>query len=103
MIAAWRLALRIASGKCTATAAVAINVVHGICYAFFFATVYIFVDAAFPKDVPNGHRLINRSDRDVSVPVELRLAEDLATFAPGPDHEQIARGARVARAVLQSA
>lgn len=23
---------------------------HGICYAFFFATVYIFVDAYFPKD-----------------------------------------------------
>ncbi|MBX9580195.1 MAG: MFS transporter [Gemmataceae bacterium] len=31
--------------------AVLINVVHGICYAFFFATVYIFVDAFFPKDV----------------------------------------------------
>jgi nucleoside transporter len=30
---------------------VAIQVVHGICYAFFFATVYIFVDAYFPKDV----------------------------------------------------
>ena len=27
-----------------------INVVHGICYAFFFATVYIFVDEVFPKD-----------------------------------------------------
>jgi MFS family permease len=27
-----------------------INVVHGICYAFFFATVYIFVDAFFPED-----------------------------------------------------
>src|SRR5437868_9669517 len=23
---------------------------HGICYAFFFATVYIFVDEFFPKD-----------------------------------------------------
>ncbi len=32
-------------------AAVAINAVHGICYAFFFATVYIFVDEFFPKDV----------------------------------------------------
>jgi len=31
-------------------AAVAINAVHGICYAFFFATVYIFVDEYFPKD-----------------------------------------------------
>lgn len=29
---------------------VAIQIVHGICYAFFFATVYIFVDAYFPKD-----------------------------------------------------
>ena len=31
-------------------AAVAINVIHGICYAFFFATLYIFVDEFFPKD-----------------------------------------------------
>jgi nucleoside transporter len=31
--------------------AVAVNVLHGICYAFFFATVYIFVDEFFPKDV----------------------------------------------------
>jgi nucleoside transporter len=30
--------------------AVTINVLHGICYAFFFATVYIFVDEFFPKD-----------------------------------------------------
>ena len=30
--------------------AVAANVLHGICYAFFFATVYIFVDEFFPKD-----------------------------------------------------
>jgi nucleoside transporter len=29
---------------------VASNVVHGLCYAFFFATVYIFVDEYFPKD-----------------------------------------------------
>lgn len=29
---------------------VGINVLHGICYAFFFATVYIFVDEFFPKD-----------------------------------------------------
>jgi hypothetical protein len=26
-------------------------VLHGICYAFFFVTVYIFVDAVFPKDI----------------------------------------------------
>ena len=30
--------------------AILINVLHGICYAFFFATVYIFVDEFFPKD-----------------------------------------------------
>ena len=29
---------------------VGVNILHGICYAFFFATVYIFVDAYFPKD-----------------------------------------------------
>jgi len=28
-----------------------VNVLHGICYAFFFATVYIFVDEFFPTDV----------------------------------------------------
>jgi MFS family permease len=28
-----------------------IQAVHGVCYAFFFATVYIFVDAYFPKDI----------------------------------------------------
>src|SRR5207253_2056639 len=27
-----------------------VNVLHGICYAFFFATVYIFVDEFFPKN-----------------------------------------------------
>jgi MFS family permease len=30
---------------------VAIQLLHGICYAFFFATVYIYVDEAFPKDI----------------------------------------------------
>lgn len=29
---------------------IASNVVHGFCYAFFFASVYIFVDEKFPKD-----------------------------------------------------
>ncbi len=29
----------------------AVIALHGICYAFFFATVYIFVDKTFPKDV----------------------------------------------------
>ncbi len=30
---------------------ISVNVLHGICYAFFFATVYIFVDEFLPKDV----------------------------------------------------
>lgn len=30
---------------------IVVQVLHGVCYAFFFATVYIFVDAYFPKDV----------------------------------------------------
>lgn len=30
---------------------IVVQIVHGICYAFFFATVYIFVDEHFPKDV----------------------------------------------------
>ena len=29
---------------------VLVQLLHGICYAFFFAAVYIFVDAYFPKD-----------------------------------------------------
>jgi nucleoside transporter len=29
---------------------IVVQILHGICYAFFFATVYIFVDAYFPKD-----------------------------------------------------
>ncbi|HEX7821653.1 MAG TPA: MFS transporter [Sphingobium sp.] len=32
-------------------AIIAVQLLHGICYAFFFATVYIFVDEIFPKDV----------------------------------------------------
>lgn len=29
---------------------IVVQLLHGVCYAFFFATVYIFVDAHFPKD-----------------------------------------------------
>ena len=35
----------------TAANVIVVQVLHGICYAFFFATVYIFVDEYFPKDV----------------------------------------------------
>jgi MFS family permease len=38
----------------TPAPAILINVLHGICYAFFFATVYIFVDEFFPKDVASS-------------------------------------------------
>jgi nucleoside transporter len=31
-----------------------VQMLHGVCYAFFFATVYIFVDEYFPKDVRNS-------------------------------------------------
>jgi nucleoside transporter len=34
----------------SATVIVLVQILHGICYAFFFATVYIFVDEFFPKD-----------------------------------------------------
>lgn len=30
---------------------IVVQLLHGICYAFFFATVYIFADEYFPKDV----------------------------------------------------
>ena len=29
---------------------IAVQILHGVCYAFFFATVYIFADAYFPSD-----------------------------------------------------
>ena len=29
---------------------VGVNILHGFCYAFFFASVYIFVDEYFPRD-----------------------------------------------------
>lgn len=32
-------------------AIITVQVLHGICYAFYFATVYIFIDAVFPTDV----------------------------------------------------
>ncbi len=35
----------------SAVAIILIQILHGICYAFFFATVYIFVDSYFPKDI----------------------------------------------------
>src|SRR5436190_10787114 len=34
-----------------ATPVIVVQILHGICYAFFFATVYIFADEYFPQDV----------------------------------------------------
>jgi nucleoside transporter len=33
------------------TLIIVVQLLHGICYAFFFATLYIYVDAVFPKDI----------------------------------------------------
>ena len=33
------------------TLIIVVQLLHGICYAFFFATLYIFVDEVFPKDI----------------------------------------------------
>jgi len=35
----------------SAVPVIVVQLLHGICYAFFFATVYIFADEYFPKDV----------------------------------------------------
>ena len=35
----------------SAAPVIVVQLLHGICYAFFFATVYIFADEYFPKDV----------------------------------------------------
>jgi hypothetical protein len=35
-----------------------VQVLHGVCYAFFFATLYIFIDAAFPKDIRSSAQLL---------------------------------------------
>ncbi len=35
----------------SAAVIIGVQILHGICYAFFFASVYIFVEAYFPKDI----------------------------------------------------
>jgi hypothetical protein len=32
-------------------AIIAVQILHGVCYAFFFATLYIFIDEYLPKDI----------------------------------------------------
>lgn len=36
------------------TAIVGVQLLHGVCYACFFATLYIFVDTIYPKDVSSS-------------------------------------------------
>ena len=30
---------------------ITVQIIHGICYAFYFATVYIYIDKCFPSDI----------------------------------------------------
>ena len=53
------------------------QILHGICYAFFFATVYIFVEEFFPKDARS-------SDQGLFIVMILGLGALIAaTFCPG--------------------
>jgi len=66
-------------------AIVAVQVLHGICYAFFFATLYIFIDVAFPKDVRTSAQglfnllilgLGDLAAKWLFVPLQARLTHD---------------------------
>ena len=64
--------------------AILVNVLHGICYAFFFATVYIFIDEFFPKDIRSSAQglfnfLILGAGPFVSNFVSAALADQYAT------------------------
>jgi nucleoside transporter len=43
--------LAASQGKTLLPLVIAINVMHGVCYAFFFAVVFIFIDEYFPKEI----------------------------------------------------
>ena len=67
---------------------VAVQVLHGICYAFFFATLYIFIDAAFPKDVRSSAQSLfnllvlglgDLAAKWLFIPLQERLTADGAT------------------------
>ncbi len=64
---------------------VAVQVLHGICYAFFFAAVYIFIDVAFPKDVRTSAQGIfnllilgfgDLAAKWIFIPLQARLTQD---------------------------
>lgn len=65
-----------------------INVLHGICYAFFFATVYIFVDEYFPKDIRSSAQgLFNMLILGIGPFVaNIACGELKAIYEPGKTH-----------------
>ncbi|MEN9705772.1 MAG: hypothetical protein RLZZ393_1651 [Pseudomonadota bacterium] len=65
---------------------IAVQLLHGICYAFFFATVYIFVDDSFPKDVrTSAQGLFNLLILGVGMVVASFLFPALAAQMSVPD------------------
>jgi nucleoside transporter len=67
---------------------IAVQVLHGICYAFFFATLYIFIDAAFPKDVRSSAQSLfnllvlglgDLAAKWLFIPLQTRLTTDGVT------------------------
>jgi nucleoside transporter len=86
---------------------VLVQVLHGICYAFFFATLYIFIDAAFPKDVRSSAQSLfnllvlglgDLAAKWLFIPLQERLTSDGVT-----DYRQlflVPTGMALAAAVL---
>ena len=65
---------------------IAVIALHGVCYAFFFATVYIFVDKTFPKDVRSSAQgLFNVLILGVGPFVANTVCGELAGIARTPD------------------
>jgi nucleoside transporter len=67
---------------------IAVQVLHGVCYAFFFATLYIFIDAAFPKDVRSSAQSLfnllvlglgDLAAKWLFIPLQERLTQDGTT------------------------
>ena len=58
---------------------VLVQVLHGVCYAFFFATVYIFAEEYFPKDVrASSQGLFNMMILGIGVLIANSLCPTLA-------------------------
>lgn len=61
------------------------NVVHGFAYAFFFATVSIFVDENFPKDVrTSAQSLFNLLIPGLGPFLAISSGDGWAMFSPQP-------------------